>query len=114
MVDLVRAPALDFGQWIDPPPKPAPAPAVATSALSGSVPILRFGMRDPIHYGGGNYVHRLQLLLPAFGGAPALKADGVYGDQTAAAVASFYLRFVDRKTDGRTFDAAGWKRLYGM
>lgn len=104
-VDLCRTTSTSWGQW--PRPAAPAAAAVTPVTVSGTVPVLRYGYRDPLRFKGGNYVHRVQQLL----GVPA---DGIYGDQTAAAVKSFNARLLGRNVDGRTVDAAAWERLYGI
>ena len=101
-----------------PTPAPAPAPAVVKSAgvIQGALPLLTYGMRDPIRYpttvAGGNYVKRLQALLIQFG--YSMPIDGIYGAGTAAAVKTMNAKLLRRTVDGRSVDATTWRRLYGM
>jgi N-acetylmuramoyl-L-alanine amidase len=91
-------------------PAPAPAPPKKSPELvsvSGRVPILHFGDRDPIAVGGGMYVHRVQQIL----GTPVT---GVYDDALRAAVAATNARLLSRRTDGKTVDALFWHRIYGL
>lgn len=88
------------------PPVVHPDPVTAAN-ISGRVPMLRLGMRDPIAFGGGMYVHRVQQLL-------SVKPTGVYDEATRAAVAAMNARLLNRRTDGKTVDAMFWHRLYGL
>lgn len=108
---LLAAPAKINRNWKPPAPTPAPAPKPAPIAVAGTitgrVPLLKYGMKDPIAFGGGNYVHRVQQLL-------GVTADGVYGQKTADAVKAMNARLLKRTVDGRTVDSATWRRLYGL
>lgn len=104
-VDYVRAPAKEWGAW----PRPAAPAAKRTpkmTTVAGDVPVLLFGDRDPV-VPGGNYVARVQKMLQ-------VPADGIYGDQTAAAVKSMNARLLARVVDGKSVDGASWARLFGL
>ena len=73
--------------------------------VNGALPELKQGMNDPV--AGLNYIWRLQLLL-------RITADSDYGPATAAAVRKYNADVLGRKTDGKTVDAALWRRLYGL
>lgn len=93
---------------VSPGPAPAPAPAPFPSdAVAGRLPILTYGMKDPIKYGGGYYVTRVQRLL----GVPVT---GTYDAATVAKVKSESARLLGRTVDGRTVDGVFWRRIYGM
>jgi hypothetical protein len=93
--------------WFTPPaPKPG-GPTVKAVSVAGTVPVLTYGMSDPIPFKGGQYVGRVQKLLD-------VTADGDYGPKTAAAVKAVNARLLGRNTDGRTVDALLWERLYGI
>jgi len=87
-----------------------PAPSGITSVhLSGTAPVLKAGMRDPVPFKGGNYVARVQLLLH-------VPNTGVYDTATVSAVAAAILRLAIPTLDrsGRTVDGPVWERLYGI
>jgi hypothetical protein len=79
----------------------------AAARVEGQVPILLAGDRDPVPFGGGNYVGRVQQLL-------GLTKTGVYDQATIAKVKAENKRLLGRNVDGRTVDAAFWDRIYGL
>lgn len=89
------------------PPTPARPPVTVAGTIQGKVPLLRAGDRDPIAFGGGNYVHRVQQLLN-------VKVTGVYDAATVAAVKKFNATLLGRNVDGKTFDAVSWRRMFGL
>lgn len=106
--ELLAAPAKINRNWKPAPPKPpAPPPVAVAGVIQGKVPLLTVGMRDPIAFGGGNYVHRVQQLL-------GVKITGVYDAATVAAVKDVNARLLKRNVDGRSVDAVTWRRIYGL
>jgi hypothetical protein len=92
-----------------PLPLPVAKPVESAGSIVGTLPLLTAGMRDPVRFGSGAgmYVGRIQKLL----GVPVT---GVYDPVTVAKVKSENARLLKRVTDGRTVDAAFWRRIYGM
>lgn len=91
-------------------PAPAPAPTVTWQSVTGKLPVLKYGYKDPI---SNTYmVKRMQTLLRLFG--YNLTVDGVWGSATSTAVKDFYKKQLGRDVSGNNFDDAGWKRLLGM
>jgi N-acetylmuramoyl-L-alanine amidase len=88
-------------------PAPAPAPVLTATVVSGRVPVLKAGMKDPIKFGVGNYISRMQSLL----GTPKT---GVYDAALIAKVKSENARLLKRAVDGRTIDGVFWDRVYGL
>lgn len=88
--------------------RPTP-PSVASQTVTGKLPVLHSGMVDPVHFGGGNYVARVQLLL-------RVPNTGHYDVATVAAVKAAVSRLNIATVDktGNTVDGAVWHRLYGM
>jgi hypothetical protein len=65
------------------------------------------GDADPVPFGGGNYVARVQVLL-------GVQRTGRYDAATVAKVKSENKRLLGRNVDGRTVDGPFWDRLYGL
>jgi hypothetical protein len=78
-------------------------------AVSGSLPILKYGMHDPV---GGAMILRAQGMLNV-NLTEKLALDGIYGARTAAAVA-FVCRKVGWQRDGRTIDGPIWKLIINL
>lgn len=77
-------------------------PPVTIAAIEGALPILKFGMEDPIDASGWSHIARAQRLLQ-------VDDDGVYGPDTQAKVKS-----MSPDTDGKTIDIGIWRRLIGI
>lgn len=84
-------------------PKPRPSTGVIMVEVSGTLPVLKRGMKDPI--AGWNYIDRLQRLR-------GLKADGDFGPATEKDIVAFNLKALNRNS--KIVDAALWKVLYGI
>jgi peptidoglycan hydrolase-like protein with peptidoglycan-binding domain len=80
-------------------------PPVTFVAVSGRLPLLRAGMKDPV--AGVYYVSRVQAILN-------VKKTSVYDAATVAAVKAANLRLLKRTVDGRSVDAVFWDRLLGL
>lgn len=80
-------------------------PPVSLVAVSGRLPLLRAGMKDPI--AGAYYVTRLQRLLD-------VPRTETYDTATVAAVKKANLNLLNRTVDGRSVDAVFWDRLLGL
>lgn len=92
-----------------------PAPKVVRKMLTlkNHFPELKQGDRDPIN--GTMYVHRAQMLiLVAFPNLPRNWADGYYGPETTQCVKEYNAKYLKRKVDGKTIDAATFNRLVGL
>lgn len=77
-------------------------------AISGALPVLRFGMSDPIDASMWGHVGRAQKLLDV------TPADGDYGPITQAAVKEYNAVRMKRTVDGKTIDVATWRHLIGL
>jgi hypothetical protein len=90
-------------------PVPTPPIGIIGQTVTGKLPLLHSGMADPIKFGGGNYVGRVQLLL-------RIPNTGHYDAATVAAVKTVVSRLNIATVDktGNTVDSAVWHRLYGM
>lgn len=82
---------------------------VDTVDVTGKLPILKQGFSDPVN--GYYYIQRVQDLMPK---AYNVTVDGDYGPLTAAAIKRYNAEYLARKVDGKTVDAATWKRLYAI
>jgi hypothetical protein len=104
---MLANPASINRTWKPAPPAPKPTPVKVAGTITGRVPLLTYGMRDPIPFGGGQYIHRVQQLL-------RVPLTGVYDAATVAAVRKMNAELLKRNVDGRTVDAATWRRMYGL
>lgn len=71
-------------------------------AISGSLPVLKYGDSDPIDESGWSHVARAQRLL-------GVEPDGDYGPVTQTAVKKMV-----SDSDGKTINGSLWRRLIGI
>jgi hypothetical protein len=95
------------GLWV---PNAVPGKVRKMFAIAGQLPSLARGDRDPV-VSGTYYVTRVQKLLDEFYHG---NVDGDYGPLMQSAVKAYNAKYLHRNVDGRTIDAAFWKRLYAF
>jgi hypothetical protein len=76
--------------------------------ISGRLPALQYGDKDPVNASGTSWIKRAQRQLE-------VGVDGWYASETALAVKNMMAADDDRtSTDGRKIGLPEWRRLYGI